>query len=116
VRILITVKPQMYRAAIAVSIYRYRPDAEIMLVSPEYLTQELRSFRPHLLVRNDTDEVTPDALVGVAHQVEVLYTDDLDAKVILDGRARTVQDMSMDDLFRVIDEAEELILPQETAG
>jgi hypothetical protein len=54
--------------------------------------------------------------VGVVHQVEVLYTDDLDAKVILDGRARTVQDMSMDDLFRVIDEAEELILPQETAG
>lgn len=112
-RVLITVKPRMYREAIALSIYRHRPDAEVMLASPGSLDEEMRRFRPHLLVRNDTDEVTQDALAGAAHQVEVLYNDGLDAEVSVDGRTRTVRDMSIDDLLRVIDEAAQLI-PQET--
>jgi hypothetical protein len=33
-RILITVKPRMYREAIAASIHRHRPDAEIVLAPP----------------------------------------------------------------------------------
>lgn len=104
--ILITVTPRMYREAIAMAIHRDRPDAEILLAPPESVDGEVRSLRPHLIVRNDTDGATSEALAGVAHQVKVLYSDSMDAEVSLDGRTWTVPDMSVDDLLRVVDEAE----------
>jgi hypothetical protein len=112
-RILITVHPRMYREAIAMAIHRHRPDAEIMLAPPESVDGEMRRFRPHLIVRNDTDGASPEMLAGEVHQVSVLYSDGMDAEVSLDGQSRTVRDMSMDDLLRVVDEAEVLI-PAET--
>ena len=108
-RILITVKPRMYREAIAMSIHYHRPDAEIMLVPPESVDGEMRRFRPHLIVRNDTDGISPGTLAGEVFQVSVLYSDGMDAEVSLDGQSRTVRDMGMDDLLRVVDEAEELL-------
>ena len=108
-RILITVKPQMYREAIAISIYRDHPTAEILLAPPESLDGEMRRFRPQLIVCNDTDWVSPDTLAGAPHWVKVLYSDSMDVEVILDGRARTVRDMGMDGLLRVIDEVEGII-------
>jgi hypothetical protein len=113
VRILITVKPRMYREAIAMAIYRHRPDAEILLAPPESVDGESSRFRPHLMVRNDTEGATLDTPAGEVYQVKVLYSDGLDAEVSLDGRSRTVRDMSLDDLLRIVDEAEELI-PSET--
>jgi hypothetical protein len=106
VRILITVKPRMYREAIAIAIHHHRPDVEIMLASPESVDGDMRRFRPHLIVRTDTDWAT---LGGEAYQVKVLYSNGMDAEVSLDGRAWTVRDMSMDELLRVVDEAEGLV-------
>lgn len=108
-RILITVKPRMYREAIAIAIHHHRPDVEIMLASPESVDGDMRRFRPHLIVRTDTDWPTLDTPAGEAHQVKVLYSNGMDAEVSLDGRAWTVRDMSMDELLRVVDEAEGLV-------
>lgn len=113
-KILITVKPRMYREAIAMSIHRHRPDAEVLLAPPESLDREIERFRPHLIVRNDG--AAPEMLATGTHQVEVLYSDGMDAKVSLDGRTSKARDMSMDDLLRVIDEAEGLIPPAQTPG
>jgi hypothetical protein len=54
-------------------------------------------------------------LAGEVHQVSVLYSDGMDAEASLEGQSRTERDMSMDDLLRVVDEAEELI-PAELPG
>jgi len=65
VRILITVSPLMYRESLALAIHRSRPDFEVLLGAPESLDGQEESFRPHLLVRNDTDGAHMELLTGL---------------------------------------------------
>lgn len=80
-RILITVAPLMYREAIALCLHRSRPWAEVTLAPPAELDRQARLIRPHLLLCDDRREIFPQALSGLG-QVEVLYSDGLDANVI----------------------------------
>jgi hypothetical protein len=115
VRILVTTKPKMYREAIALALHRHRPDAEVMLVSAESLDGEIESFQPHLLLHNDKDGIPPEALESVTCRIEILFSDDMDARVVVDGEVTRIEDMSIDELLAVVDEVETRILG-ETAG
>jgi hypothetical protein len=115
VRILVTAKPKMYREALALALHRHRPDFEVMLVSAESLDGEIGSFRPHLLLRNDNDGVPPEALESVVCRIEILLSDGMDARVVVDGQVTRIDDMSLDELFGVVDEVETRILG-ETPG
>jgi hypothetical protein len=95
----------MYREILALSLHQHRPDFEVRIAPPETAEEQLRSFRPHVLVRSDTDGLGAEALAEVPFQVEVIYADSMDAKVILDGREEEVKDASTEDLLRVADEA-----------
>ena len=112
-RVLITVQPQMYREALAVALRRHRPDAEVVLGSPESLDSQMGPFSPHLLLRNDTDRDDMDQEKGVLCWIEILYSDSLDAKVSIDGEVWNIEDISMDDLMALVDKVEKLI-PEET--
>jgi hypothetical protein len=106
VRVLVTITPLMYREALASSLQRSRPDIEVRIAAPQDAEQEIRSFGPHLLVRNDTDGLEDTGvLAGVPCWVEVLYSDSRDAKISLDGRVEEVRDMSTHELLRVVDRA-----------
>lgn len=109
VRILITASPRMYREALALSAHRHRSDLEVRIAPPEEISEEVRSFRPHLLVRNDTDGLDPKVLAGVPCWVEVLYSDSMDVRIGVDGRIDEIHDICMEDLLAVIDEATELV-------
>jgi hypothetical protein len=106
---LVTVKPTMYRETLALALHRYRPDAEVMLVSSDFLDGEVAGFSPHLLVHNDNEGATPEALNNVLCRIEVLIGDSISARIIVNGRVREIEDMCMDDLLRVVDEVEALI-------
>ncbi len=108
-RMLVTVKPTMYRETLALALHRYRPEAEVMLVSSGSLDGEVAGFGPHLLVRNDDDEATPEALSNVLCRIEVLIGDSISARIIMDGQVRKIEYICMDDLLRVVDEVEALI-------
>jgi hypothetical protein len=110
VRVLITLTPRMYREAIAHSLGRSRPDFEVRIAAPEGAEEEVRSFGPHLLVRNDTDGLEPSVLEGVPCWVEVLYSDSMDAKISVDGRVEESEDISTEELLRVADEAADSVL------
>lgn len=112
-RILITVQPQMYREALAVALRRHRPDAEVVLGSPESLDGPVEPFSPHLLLRNDTDRDDMDQQKGILCWIEILYSDSLDTKVSIDGEVWNIEDISMDDLMSLVDKVEKLI-PEET--
>lgn len=112
-RVLITVQPQMYREALAVALRRHRPDAEVVLGSPESLDGQMGPFSPHLLLRNDTNRDDMDQEKGVLCWIEILYSDSLDAKVSIDGEVWNIEDISMDDLMALVDKVEKLI-PEET--
>jgi hypothetical protein len=109
VRILVTVKPQMYRETLALTLHEHRPDAEVMIAPSESLDGEVTSFRPHLLVRNDDDGAGPESLNAIACRIEILYSDGMGARINLNGRIRQIEDICVDDLLRIVDEAEGLI-------
>jgi len=90
---------------------RLRPDTKVMLV-PEYvLDGQVEDFRPHVLVRNDSDGAIPEWLLGeVLCRVEVLYTDSMDTRISMEGRSYTIEDTSFEDLLSLLDETEKLVL------
>jgi hypothetical protein len=108
VRILVTVKPQMYRETLALALHEHRPGDEVMLAPSEMFDGEVKDFGPHLLVRNDNDGAAPEALETVACRIDVLLSDGMGARINLDGRVWKIEDMSVDDLLAVVDEAGEL--------
>lgn len=114
-RILITAKPTMYREAIALALHKYRPEAEVMLISAESLDGEIGNFRPHLLLRNDNDGIDPEELEGVVCRIEILFSDGMDARIVMDGQVVSIEDMSLENMFSVVEEVEKLVLG-ETPG
>lgn len=110
-RILITLTPQMYREAIGLAILRHRPYIEVRMAPPENASEEVRGFRPHLLMRNDNDGLDGEALAGVPCRVEVIYTASMNARVVVDGRVEEIADIGTDELLKVVDKAEEMLSP-----
>jgi|SRR5215212_3422649 len=108
IRVLVTVTPQMYRQAIALSVQRQRPGLDVRVASPEATERELANFRPHLLVHNDNDGLGSDAVANIPCRVEVQYSDGMDARISADGEVSTARDMCMEDLLRVVDRASAL--------
>jgi hypothetical protein len=109
VRVLVTVEPRMYREAIALAVHRNRPEVEVMLVPEEDLDVQVENFAPHVLVRNDSDGVAPEELLGsVVCFMEVLYTDGMAARVSVGGSSSTIEDATMEDLLSLVDKAEVL--------
>ena len=78
IRVLVALSPRMYRQAIALSIHRNRPGLDVRAASQEDAERELETFRPHLLVHNDTAPIPEAALAGEregvlsARELEVL--------------------------------------------
>jgi len=92
----------MYREAVAASIQRARPGIEVRIAPPEDTQEQLRLFRPELLLYNDTAPIPKEALEGIPTRVEVLYSDSMDARVRADGMVSRISDMSTEDLLRTV--------------
>jgi hypothetical protein len=104
-RVLVALSPRMYRQAVALSIHSNRPGLDVRAASPEAAAGEIGTFRPDLLVHDDTAPIPEGALAGVPCRVEVLYSDSMDARVSADGRVERVGDMDLGGLLRVVDRA-----------
>ena len=116
VRVLVTVKPRMYREAIALALQHNRPHFEVMLAPEASPDGQPGDFRPHMLVRNDTDGADMDRMGGVRCWVEVLYSDGMDARVSLDGEVWNIADISNEDLLGLADRTEALMLEGTSFG
>jgi hypothetical protein len=106
-RVLVALSPRMYCEAMAHSVHSNRPGLDVRCVPTEDAEGKLVVFRPHLLVHNDTAPIPEGALAGVAHRVEVLYSDSMSARVVSDGRAEEVGDMDLGGLLAAVDAAEQ---------
>ena len=109
-RILVTVKPRMYRESLALSLHQNRPHFEVMLAPDASLDGQAEGFRPHLLVRNDTDGVDMDLMGDIRCWIEILYSDGMDARVSLEGEVWNIKDMTTEELLEIADRTEELML------
>ena len=109
-RILITVTPRMYRETLGLAVHQHRPDSDVRMATPEDIHEEMGRFNPHVLVRADNDDLDPLLLEQVSCWVEIMYTDNMNAKIALDGSIEEVSDIALDDLLGVVDEVERLVL------
>lgn len=112
---MVTIQPRMYRESLALALQRYRPGAEVMLGPLNALDGEVERFRPHLLVRNDTDGADMELLKGALCWIEILYSDGMDARISLDAKVWEIEDISTENLLALVDKVEGLI-PKEPAS
>ena len=108
---MISLAPRMYRETISLAITHNRPRAEVRVTPPENAAEEVKGFRPHLLLCNDSDGLDGEILAGVPCQVEVLYTDSMNARVVVEGRVEEVSDMGTDKLLEVLDRTAKTFSP-----
>ena len=117
VRVLVAIDPFMYGQALAFSLRKERPRAEVSLLSSsEDLAAELERARPHLVVANRVPAaakarsfwVEVDALRGLTS---------LDAEITADGYSGSVADVRLEHVLAALDRAEEeLLAGGESAG
>jgi hypothetical protein len=105
IRVLVALSPQMYRQVVALGIHSGRPGLDVRLADPEDAEGEIASFRPHLLVYNDTAPIAEGALEGVPCRMEVLYSDSMNARLLADGRFEELGDAELGDLLGAVDRA-----------
>lgn len=108
-RVLVALTPRMYREAVALSIHQGRPGLDVRAAPPGRAEAGLDSFRPHLLVHNDTAPVSEEALSGVPCRVEVLYSDSMNVRTHAGGREEEARDMGVAGLLGVVDETARLL-------
>ena len=113
-RVLIAIGPSMYAEALAFSVRKHRPHAEVSLLGPsEDLQAEAWRVRPHLIVAN---RVPPETKGGACFGVEVAEpvggggAKALGAEISADGYSRSVANVSTGDVLAALDRAEDLLL------
>jgi len=111
VRILIAVKPRVYREVLALSLHQHRSDAEVLISPPESLDGEVGRFKPHLVVCSEG--TVPDIPPSVLCRVEIMFSNGLDAKIGLDGRVEEAKDVGTEDLLALVDQTERMISREE---
>ena len=105
-RILVAVKPRVYREVLALSLHQHRPDAEVLISPPEALDGEVGRFKPHLVVCSEG--AMPDMPPRVLCRVEVMFSNGLDARIGLDGRVAEAKDVGIEDLLALVDRTEKM--------
>jgi hypothetical protein len=106
VRVLIAIVPTMYWETLELALLRYRPNLEVRIADPDALDRETADFGPDLVVCN---HVTTTVRGNVPSWVMVPYHSS-DATIHVRGQGEsTVEDISVGDLFAVIDRTEELL-------
>lgn len=110
-RILIAVKPRVYREVLALSLHQHRPDDEVLISPPESLDGEVRRFKPHLVVC--VEDAVLDIPPSVLCRVEIMFSDGLDARIGLDGHVTEAKDVGTKDLLALVDQTAKMIPREE---
>lgn len=111
IRVLISIAPRSYRESLAIALQRYRPQAEVRVTPPGLLESEAQLFQPHMVVCNDESYPQLDGIIS--SRVEIIFIDDLHANISIDGHSKTIRDVCIDDLLKVLDETRGSIVSTE---
>ncbi|MCA1715989.1 MAG: hypothetical protein LC781_03715 [Actinobacteria bacterium] len=106
-RVLIAISPTMYWETLELALLRYRSHLDVRIADPDALDREVASFEPQVVVCHN---VTPMVRESVPSWVEVPYHDSSDVTIHVQGKGESsVEDISIGDLFAVVDQTEELL-------
>ncbi len=105
-RVLIAIAPTMYWETLELALLRYRPHLDVRIAGPDDLDKEVVDFAPHVVVCH---RATPRVRQSVPSWVVAPYHSS-DATIHVQGQGELrVEDISIGDLFAVIDQTEELL-------
>ena len=104
-RVVVAIEPRIYREAIGESIRAVRPHVEVYVLDPDTLGTGLRRLGPELVFSNRPDTFASE---GRSAWVEFLPYEHPPARVRLAGRRRELEEVELEDLLSIVDEAEEL--------
>ena len=113
-RVLISIVPPMYAEALAFSLGKHRPRAEVSVIDPsDDLDVEARRLRPHLIVANRVPAEAGAACfwVEIAEPAGGAGAKALGAEISANGHSGSVADVRTGDVLAALDRAEELLLP-----
>jgi hypothetical protein len=120
-RVLIAIEPIMYAEALAFSIGRQRPHAEVSVLDPaEGLEEEALRLRPHLVVANRVPEAAGEGASFFWVEVDEVRAGDavgpLGARISADGYSSSVEDVRTEHVLSALDRAEEELAPEGGRG
>ena len=105
-RVLISIKPTLYREAIATALRRDRPHLEVHTAAPVDVGSEVARFEPHLVFCNRATEKVRES---VPCWVEVAYEDSIDATASINGEDSKIHDIAASDLLSIVDKVNKAI-------
>jgi hypothetical protein len=111
VRILISVRPRMYREVIAHAVREHRPSAdEVLTADPGLLDSETRGLAPHLVVCNRATGAVREVAISWVELEVRLGPERLDANMKVDGRPLSrVEQAEIGDVLAAVDETERML-------
>ena len=104
IRVLVAIKPVLYREAIAGALQKHRPHLEVRTVAPEDLDGEVVRFEPHLVFCH---QATAKVRERVPSWVEVAYEDSIDAAASISGESSKIHNIATSNLLSILDSAQE---------
>lgn len=104
VRIIMAIEPRAYREAIGEVIGDLRPNFKVTIVESENLIEEVVRLDPELVICAQPESLIPG---GRPAWVEYRPYAKIAARVKLDGRYTELEEVGLEDLLSIADEAEE---------
>jgi F420-dependent methylenetetrahydromethanopterin dehydrogenase len=104
-RVLVACEPRYYREVIGEAIQGLRPAVEVVILDPEELEDRVSHLDPDLVISAHPPSIDPG---GRSAWVEFVPYEKPAATVSLGGRREQLDEMTLEDLLWVVDQADEL--------
>jgi hypothetical protein len=104
-RVLVACKPRYYREVVGEAIRGLRPAVEVVIVDPEELADGVSHLDPDLVISVQPASLDPG---GRSAWVEFVPFEKPAATVSLGGRRQELDELELEDLLSVVDQAAEL--------
>ena len=105
-RLVVANDPRTYREAIATAIQRMRPDADVIVVDPADLADQVELWRPHMVISS-----VPVARAGdyPLCWVALYPAGKMEVVVTVAGQQTWARDMDLAELLAVVDRTAALV-------
>ena len=104
-RVLMAIEPRSYREVIGEAIQGLRPHLEVTIIEPDALEPEMARLDPGLVICSRPNTATTN---GRPAWIEFRPYAQPAARIYLGGRRFELEEVELEDLLSVIDEAERL--------
>jgi hypothetical protein len=102
-RVLMAIEPRSYREVIGEAIRGLRPHLEVVIVGPDALEPEIARLDPELVIYSRPSIAATN---GGSAWIEFRPYDQAAARIYVGGRQFELEEVELEDLLSVVDEAE----------